>query len=65
MPDLVPARQVGLASGMVGLFTILLVTGGGAGLARGRDRATSRSPIIVLGVIEFVDDAARCVFRRR
>ena len=44
VPDLVPAPQVGLASGLVGLFTILgVVTGIGARVARGSRWATSRS----------------------
>ena len=44
VPDLVPAPQVGLASGMVGLFTVLgVVTGHGARVARGSRWATSRS----------------------
>ena len=66
VPDLVPAPQVGLASGMVGLFTVLgVVTGTRARVARARDWATSRWPTIALGVIELVDDAVAVLPARR
>jgi len=53
VPDLVPARQVGMASALVGVMSVLGVIGGQAiaygGLALGRDFAI---PTIAVGLIE-------------
>jgi MFS family permease len=54
VPDLVPASQVGLASGMVGLFTILGVVTGSALASLGVALQNFTIPTIALGVIEFV-----------
>jgi MFS family permease len=53
VPDLVPASQVGLASGMVGLFTILGVVTGSALASLGVAMKDFTLPTIALGVIEF------------
>jgi MFS family permease len=53
VPDLVPAPQVGLASGMVGLFTILGVVTGTALASLGTATKDFTLPTIALGVIEF------------
>ncbi len=53
VPDLVPAPQVGLASGMVGLFTILGVVTGTALASLGIALKDFTLPTIALGVIEF------------
>jgi MFS family permease len=53
VPDLVPAPQVGLASGMVGLFTILGVVTGTAVASIGIATDNFVIPTIALGVIEF------------
>jgi MFS family permease len=53
VPDLVPAPQVGLASGMVGLFTILGVVTGTALASLGIALNDFTLPTIALGVIEF------------
>jgi hypothetical protein len=54
VPDLVPAPQVGLASGMVGLFTILGVVTGSALASLGVAMNNFTLPTIALGVIEFI-----------
>ena len=53
VPDLVPAPQVGLASGMVGLFTILGVVTGTALASLGVAMKDFTLATIALGVIEF------------
>jgi MFS family permease len=53
IPDLVPAPQVGLASGMVGLFTILGVVTGSALASLGLAMGDFTLPTVALGVIEF------------
>ena len=53
VPDLIPAPQVGLASGMVGLFTILGVVTGTALASLGIAMNDFTIPTIALGVIEF------------
>ncbi len=53
VPDLVPAPQVGLASGMVGLFTILGVVTGTGLATLGIAMKDFTLPTIALGVIEF------------
>lgn len=53
VPDLIPAPQVGLASGMVGLFTILGVVTGTALATLGIALHDFTIPTIALGVIEF------------
>lgn len=54
IPDLVPASQVGLASGLVGLFTVLGVVVGSAFASLGLAMGDFTIPTIALGVIEFV-----------
>jgi MFS family permease len=53
VPDLVPAAQVGVASGMVGLFTILGVMTGSILATIGIVTGEFTLPTIALGVIEF------------
>jgi MFS family permease len=53
VPDLIPAPQVGLASGMVGLFTILGVVTGTALASLGIAIHDFTIPTLALGVIEF------------
>ena len=54
MPDMVPARQVGLASGLMGLM-ILLGTGGGAILvAAANALGSARAAVFVIMAIELV-----------
>ena len=54
VPDLVPASQVGLASGLVGLFTVLGVVVGTALASLGLATGDFLVPTIALGVIELV-----------
>jgi MFS family permease len=54
VPDLVPARQVGLASGMVGLFQVLGVVTGTAIATIGTRTGDFTIPTIALGLIELV-----------
>ena len=54
VPDMVPAPQVGLASGMVGLFTVLGVVFGSAMASLGLVLDDFRGPTILLGVVEFL-----------
>jgi len=54
VPDMVPAPQVGLASGMVGLFTVLGVVFGSAMASLGLAIGDFRGPTILLGVVEFI-----------
>ena len=54
VPDLVPAAQVGLASGLVGLFTVLGVVVGTGLASIGIDSGDFTIPTIALGVIELV-----------
>ena len=54
VPDMVPASQVGLASGMVGLFTVLGVVFGSAMASLGLVLNDFRGPTILLGVVEFI-----------
>ena len=54
VPDLVPPQQVGLASGMVGLFEVLGVVTGTALATIGTRTGDFAIPTIVLGVIELV-----------
>ena len=58
VPDLIPAAQVGLASGMVGLFTILGVVTGTALATLGIAMGDFTIPTIALGVIEFATMAS-------
>ena len=58
VPDLIPAPQVGLASGMVGLFTILGVVTGTALASLGIAMNDFTIPTIALGVIEFATMAS-------
>ena len=58
VPDLVPAPQVGLASGMVGLFTVLGVVFGSAMASLGLVLGDFRGPTILLGVVEFLTMAS-------
>ena len=53
VPDMVPESQVALASGMVGLFTVLGVVFGSAMAALGLAIGDFRGPTIALGVVEF------------
>ena len=53
VPDLVPSHQVGLASGMVGLFQVLGVVTGTALATIGTRTGDFTIPTILLGVIEF------------
>ena len=52
VPDLVPPQQVGLASGMVGLFQVLGVVAGTALAALGTVLGDYTLPTILLGVVE-------------
>ena len=54
VPDMVPAPQVGLASGMVGLFTVLGVVFGSAMASLGLVLDDFRGPTILLGIVEFL-----------
>ena len=54
VPDLVPPHQVGLASGMVGLFQVLGVVTGTALATIGTRTGDFTLPTIMLGVIELV-----------
>ncbi len=54
VPDLVPAPQVGLASGMVGLFTVLGVVFGSAMASLGLVTGDFTIPTVALGVVEFL-----------
>ncbi len=54
VPDLVPPHQVGLASGMVGLFQVLGVVTGTALATIGTRLGDYTVPTILLGVIELV-----------
>ena len=54
VPDLVPASQVGLASGLVGLFTVLGIVVGTAIASIGLAIGDFTIPTIALGVIELV-----------
>jgi MFS family permease len=54
VPDLVPPHQVGLASGMVGLFQVLGVVTGTALATIGTRSGDFTLPTIMLGVIELV-----------
>ena len=54
VPDMVPAPQVGLASGMVGLFTVLGVVFGSAMASLGLVIDDFRGPTILLGIVEFL-----------
>ena len=54
VPDLVPPHQVGLASGMVGLFQVLGVVTGTALATIGTKIGDYTIPTIMLGVIELV-----------
>ncbi|MEA2631095.1 MAG: hypothetical protein QOE66_1314, partial [Chloroflexota bacterium] len=58
VPDLIPPTQVGLASGMVGLFTILGVVTGTALATLGIAMNDFTVPTIALGVIEFATMAS-------
>lgn len=53
VPDLVPSHQVGLASGLVGLFQVLGVVTGTALATIGTRTGDFTIPTILLGVIEF------------
>ena len=54
VPDLIPPLQVGLASGLVGLFTVLGVVVGTAFASLGLATGDFTMPTIALGVIELV-----------
>jgi MFS family permease len=54
VPDLVPPLQVGLASGLVGLFTVLGVVVGSGLASVGLATGDFTGPTIALGVIELV-----------
>lgn len=54
VPDLVPSSQVGLASGLVGLFTVLGVVVGTGLASIGLATGDFTMPTIALGVIELV-----------
>jgi MFS family permease len=54
VPDLVPPHQVGIASGMVGLFQVLGVVTGTALATIGTRTGDFMMPTIMLGVIELV-----------
>ncbi len=54
VPDMVPAPQVGLASGLVGLFTVLGIMFGSAMASLGLALGDFRGPTILLGVVEFL-----------
>jgi MFS family permease len=54
VPDLVPPHQVGIASGMVGLFQVLGVVTGTALATIGTRTGDFTVPTIMLGVIELV-----------
>ncbi len=54
VPDLIPPQQVGLASGLVGLFTVLGVVVGTALASIGLATGDFTIPTIALGLIELV-----------
>ncbi len=54
VPDLIPPQQVGLASGLVGLFTVLGVVVGTALASIGLATGNFTIPTIALGLIELV-----------
>jgi MFS family permease len=54
VPDLIPPAQVGLASGLVGLFTVLGVVVGTGLASIGLSNGDFTIPTIALGVIELV-----------
>jgi MFS family permease len=54
VPDLIPPAQVGLASGLVGLFTVLGVVVGSGLASIGLSTGNFMVPTIALGVIELV-----------
>ncbi len=54
VPDLIPPAQVGLASGLVGLFTVLGVVTGSVLASIGLSLGDFTIPTIALGVIELV-----------
>ena len=54
VPDLIPPAQVGLASGLVGLFTVLGVVVGTALASAGLAMGDFTIPTIALGIIELV-----------
>ncbi len=58
IPDLVPPHQVGLASGMVGLFQVLGIVTGTALATVGTRLGDYTIPTIILGVIELVTMAS-------
>ncbi len=58
IPDLVPPHQVGLASGMVGLFQVLGIVTGTALATIGTRLGDYTIPTIMLGVIELVTMAS-------
>jgi predicted MFS family arabinose efflux permease len=54
VPDLIPPAQVGLASGLVGLFTVLGVVTGSVLTSIGLSLGDFTIPTIALGIIELV-----------
>ena len=54
IPDLVPASQVGLASGLVGLFTVLGAVVGTGFASIGISNGDFTGPTIALGIIELI-----------
>ena len=58
MPDLVPAKQVGLASGLMGLMILLGVGGGAILVAVAIALGNARYVIFPIMAVELVDDAA-------
>ncbi len=54
VPDLVPARQVNVASALVGLMRLLGVIGGAALVSTGASTGDYGTPLIAIGIIELV-----------
>jgi MFS family permease len=52
VPDLVPERQVGIASGLMGLMRMLGLVGGAALVSTGAMTGNYELPFIIIGVIE-------------
>jgi MFS family permease len=64
VPDLVPERQVGIASGLLGLMRTIGVISGAALVITGEATGDYATPLIAIGVIEFLLAMATVAFVR-